>query len=171
MPSGIYNHRNTKSPIYSDERNRKISNFHRGKKLSEKTKQKLRNINLGKKHSLKTRDKIKKIALQKGFGKWMKGRKSKGKVFKKGFTPWNKGKGLYLTKTQKREIMVGRKVPEQCELCGAFGGEFKKGLYFDHDHKTGKFRGWICIRCNFALGMVKDNSELLLKMSEYVKIK
>ena len=66
----------------------------------------------------------------------------------------------------KRESNAGRTAPEQCELCGAFGK-----ICFDHDHTTGKFRGWICARCNSALGFVKDNSELLLKMSEYVKSK
>jgi hypothetical protein len=62
-----------------------------------------------------------------------------------------------------------RPKPEQCELCGIYGKELKKGLCYDHDHKTGKFRGWLCGRCNMALGMVNDNSELLSKMSEYVK--
>lgn len=82
----------------------------------------------------------------------------------------SKQKG-YSTRRRKetQEIKAGRKRPEQCELCGIFGKDLKKELCFDHDHKTGKFRGWICGRCNTALGMVKDSSELLLKMSEYVK--
>ncbi len=59
--------------------------------------------------------------------------------------------------------------PEQCEVCGAFGNDTKRGICFDHDHKTGKFRGWICHRCNVALGMVKDNSETLIALANYLK--
>ncbi len=34
MPIGIYNHRGTKTPIYTIERNEKIKKFHLGKKCS-----------------------------------------------------------------------------------------------------------------------------------------
>jgi hypothetical protein len=34
-----------------------------------------------------------------------------------------------------------------CEICGA-----RKMLMFDHDHKTGAFRGWLCRPCNSRLG-------------------
>lgn len=61
-----------------------------------------------------------------------------------------------------------RPKPEQCEICGSFGVDFKKGLCLDHDHATGKFRGWLCTRCNAALGMVKDNSETLMAMINYL---
>jgi len=63
-----------------------------------------------------------------------------------------------------------RPKPEQCEVCGTFGKDFKKGLCYDHCHKTGKFRGWLCTRCNTALGLVKENSETLLALVEYIKL-
>src|SRR3989304_5351286 len=66
---------------------------------------------------------------------------------------------------EKKEKLAGRKKPEQCDICGAFGRDFRKGLCFDHDHKTGNFRGWICMRCNLAIGLAKDNSELLIAMA------
>jgi hypothetical protein len=62
-----------------------------------------------------------------------------------------------------------RPIPEQCEICGVFGKDMKKGLCYDHNHETNKFRGWICGRCNIALGMVKDNTETLLAMVKYLK--
>ena len=62
-----------------------------------------------------------------------------------------------------------RPKPEQCETCGALGKDFTKGLYYDHDHKTNKFRGWICLRCNFILGLAKDNKETLQSLIEYLK--
>lgn len=112
------------------------------------------------KHSQKTKEHLSKIR---------KGRPKKG-----GFS-FGKGKdnprwSNALPQTLgKREVLAGRKRPEQCEICGAFGKDFKKGLCFDHDHATNKFRGWICIRCNFAIGLAKDNSELLIAMANYIK--
>lgn len=45
--------------------------------------------------------------------------------------------------------------------------------YFTKGHKsfltTGKFRGWLCMRYNFALGLVKDNIETLYSLAEYLK--
>jgi hypothetical protein len=42
-------------------------------------------------------------------------------------------------------------------------------LHFDHDHETGAFRGWICGKCNTALGLADDDPEILLKLIEYLK--
>jgi len=67
-----------------------------------------------------------------------------------------------------KEKLAGRPRPEQCEVCGAFGTDTKKGLCFDHCHITGKFRGWICQRCNTALGFVKDNTETLQSLINYL---
>jgi endogenous inhibitor of DNA gyrase (YacG/DUF329 family) len=67
-----------------------------------------------------------------------------------------------------REKEAGRKRPEFCELCGAFGKDTPKGICYDHNHNTGKFRGWICGRCNVTLGMVKDSTDLLQNMINYL---
>jgi hypothetical protein len=63
----------------------------------------------------------------------------------------------------RKETLANRKKPDSCEVCGAIGQ-----ICFDHNHKTGAFRGWICTRCNLILGMAKDSSELLTKLSEYL---
>lgn len=39
----------------------------------------------------------------------------------------------------------------------------------DHDHKTGKFRGVLCQRCNHVLGRVDDSIEILEKCILYLK--
>jgi endogenous inhibitor of DNA gyrase (YacG/DUF329 family) len=69
-----------------------------------------------------------------------------------------------LTKVQKLEIKAGRKKPKQCELCGR-GGK----ICFDHDHKTGLFRGWICHNCNASLGLIEDNTQTLELMIKYIQ--
>jgi len=77
---------------------------------------------------------------------------------------WKGGKEVSeKIKKEKREIIAGRPKPEQCEICGAFGK-----IYFDHDHKTGKFRGWICPRCNWILGLAKDSKDLLNMLINYL---
>ena len=74
----------------------------------------------------------------------------------------------------KMEKEAGRPRPYLCEVCGypelvhhSRTGDLKK-LSFDHDHATGKFRGWLCHGCNIALGAVSDRPEVLLKLAEYL---
>lgn len=59
--------------------------------------------------------------------------------------------------------IAGRPRADQCELCGCFAK-----TVFDHDHATGKFRGWLCHRCNRTLGQVKDSTALLDRMIQYL---
>jgi hypothetical protein len=64
---------------------------------------------------------------------------------------------------QKLENKVGRKRPLNCEICGK-----ERVIVFDHNHKTGEFRGWICDRCNTVLGKVDDSVELLNLLIQYL---
>jgi hypothetical protein len=59
-----------------------------------------------------------------------------------------------------------------CELCGRIpptnrGGHIR--LHADHDHETGKFRGWLCRVCNAAIGALGDNESGLLRAVIYVR--
>jgi hypothetical protein len=74
---------------------------------------------------------------------------------------WNDNK---LTSLQKLEIIAGRKRPERCELCNAL-----RKIVFDHNHKTGKFRGWLCYKCNLALGMTNESIEILTLIIKYIQ--
>lgn len=40
----------------------------------------------------------------------------------------------------------------KCFLCGELA---KRTLCIDHDHKTGKVRGLLCIGCNTSVGVVE----------------
>lgn len=49
-----------------------------------------------------------------------------------------------------------RPAPATCECCGK---PCKRALSLDHCHETGEFRGWLCRKCNSAIGMLGDNVE------------
>ena len=56
----------------------------------------------------------------------------------------------------------------QNNLCAICGRPFIKS-HIDHDHKTGKVRGILCITCNTGLGKFNDSVELLYKAIRYQK--
>jgi len=50
----------------------------------------------------------------------------------------------------------------KCKICyKEEGKEFWKTLYIDHCHKNGKIRGLLCNSCNRALGLFKENPQIL----------
>lgn len=58
-----------------------------------------------------------------------------------------------------------RPEPEWCECCGRLPGT---ALSLDHDHVTGKFRGWLCAYCNLGLGKLGDNRAGLERALAYL---
>jgi predicted nucleic acid-binding Zn ribbon protein len=56
--------------------------------------------------------------------------------------------------------------PDKCEnpYCDS------SDLALDHDHSNGRFRGWICRQCNFALGNVQDNPDKLKWLADYLTL-
>lgn len=56
-----------------------------------------------------------------------------------------------------------------CALCGKTQEEEKSNLCVDHDHETGKVRDLLCRVCNRALGLFKDNPQLLRLAAEYIE--
>lgn len=69
----------------------------------------------------------------------------------------------YNLKKHGIDISIGMEKPSICKICNRTGK-----ICFDHDHKTGKFRGWICYKCNLTLGLVNDNKEILFKIIKYL---
>ena len=54
-----------------------------------------------------------------------------------------------------------------CAICGKHQSEFKNALSVDHNHKTGKVRGLLCVRCNTRLSFI-ENAELMAKTTAYL---
>lgn len=44
----------------------------------------------------------------------------------------------------------------------------KKAFVLDHCHETGRFRGYLCDRCNVGLGKFRDSPDLLGKAMLYL---
>lgn len=57
--------------------------------------------------------------------------------------------------------------PEFCEICGSKGGK-RNGIVVDHNHKTGKFRGWLCSNCNTIIGLSDEDTKRLHKIIDYI---
>jgi hypothetical protein len=55
--------------------------------------------------------------------------------------------------------------PIECECCG----KKTENLLVDHDHQTGKFRGWLCKTCNIGIGKLGDNLSGLERAVLYLK--
>jgi hypothetical protein len=41
-------------------------------------------------------------------------------------------------------------------------------LHVDHDHGTGEIRGLLCVRCNNAIGLMREDPDLLNRAARYV---
>jgi hypothetical protein len=52
-----------------------------------------------------------------------------------------------------------------CEICDKISS-----LVFDHDHNNGKFRGWLCQRCNLTLGTLESivRRKLTARINKYL---
>lgn len=62
-----------------------------------------------------------------------------------------------------------RPEPATCEICNCKPSGIYKHLCVDHDHNTGKFRGWLCNRCNLALGNMGDTLESVERVTDYLR--
>lgn len=55
--------------------------------------------------------------------------------------------------------LICRSKPNRARLC------------VDHDHKTGVVRGLLCSGCNAALGLLKEDTNLLRRAADYLEQK
>jgi hypothetical protein len=60
----------------------------------------------------------------------------------------------------------------RCALCRQllrFDKKQKVPVHVDHDHRSGQFRGVLCVGCNSAIGKLKDDPVILLRAADYVR--
>jgi hypothetical protein len=56
-----------------------------------------------------------------------------------------------------------------CAICKVHQKDLNKSLHVDHNHSTGEVRSLLCAPCNTSLGALKENTETLNSMIEYIK--
>lgn len=78
-----------------------------------------------------------------------------------------------ITKEQWHERLAAQGF--KCLICTldlrviAEGRRDKRTACLDHDHKTGKIRGFLCPKCNQGLGLLNDSPELLEAAAVYLR--
>jgi hypothetical protein len=181
MPKGIFERH-----LASEETKKKMSLARMGyvfsaesrKKISESRKR--RKQELGYLNSPETRAKISSS---------LKGQHSSPSTeFKKGIVPWNTGTSTPEKKKRSRTSAILRhkygidldayeemlkKQKGVCLICGK--SETKKTryggistLHIDHDHTNGRIRGLLCHKCNCAIGMFCEDTQILEKAIKYL---
>ncbi len=72
-----------------------------------------------------------------------------------------------ITLDQYNELLKSQ--DNKCAICGISPEQNGKALAVDHNHKTGIVRSLLCGCCNAAVGFLKENSDLAIKVSEYIR--
>jgi hypothetical protein len=112
-------------------------------------------------------DPDKKAKLYSSNKNWTK--KNKGRYSDYLFPSTFKKFGVDFTKVEYLKLLESQL--GKCAICR--GVELRKGkkirLSVDHCHTTGKVRGLLCGNCNRAIGLLKDDSSLLLKAVLYLQ--
>jgi len=68
------------------------------------------------------------------------------------------------SKEEIRAAFSGR-----CEICGISEHNCSTKLHMDHCHTTGRFRGWLCRKCNTLLAKANDDCDILSSAIEYCR--
>jgi len=65
-------------------------------------------------------------------------------------------------------MACGRQIKIDFECSGGVKNHYKRAVV-DHCHKTSKFRGILCSRCNLGIGQFENDPSLLRKVAEYLE--
>jgi len=124
-----------------------------------------------------------KECMKKSYKKWVENNRSKSIEYSKKHRLLNPEKVKFtIKKTRLKKYGLSieeydKMIKEQnnkCAICGCEEkGRRKNGrlikLAIDHDHKTDKVRGLLCVNCNTAIGLTKENLFILIKIIEYLR--
>ena len=70
---------------------------------------------------------------------------------------------------QDRERLTEIQKRTECEICGKSEQEEGRRLAIDHCHETDRIRGALCMDCNRAIGLLKDDPSLMEKAATYIR--
>jgi len=56
-----------------------------------------------------------------------------------------------------------------CAVCGTAECASGRRFAVDHDHTTGRVRGLVCLFCNRALGLIRDDPALARSLARYLE--
>lgn len=68
-------------------------------------------------------------------------------------------------RARQKQIQRAGYAPSLCEICGI---KSDRALHYDHNHTTGRFRGWLCGTCNKGLGLFRDSPDTLRRAVAYL---
>ena len=57
---------------------------------------------------------------------------------------------------------------DRCAICGKYERDMKISLSIDHDHKNGKLRGLLCLRCNKAIEILYCDPKIVENAFKYL---
>lgn len=66
--------------------------------------------------------------------------------------------------TRKQWNQMTESQDYRCASCGDVAP-----LCVDHDHATGEVRGLLCTRCNTALGLLREDTEIIVALAVYIE--
>lgn len=55
----------------------------------------------------------------------------------------------------------------KCAICRC--GPPRQGFDLDHDHSSNRVRGFLCRKCNLAIGLMADNIDRLIAAAAYLR--
>lgn len=70
---------------------------------------------------------------------------------------------------RKTKLKTLKRQNYECSICRVKLDGGRK-THWDHCHKTGKFRAWLCQSCNNGLGLFKDNPKFLRQAAAYIEL-
>lgn len=80
--------------------------------------------------------------------------------------------GVSVNAIEKKKWLKSKPVnePFECPICSkrTIAGITSK-VVLEHDHHSGKVRGWVCDSCNTGIGRFKDDKKLLKKAIQFIE--
>lgn len=69
----------------------------------------------------------------------------------------------YIKLTERQKDLIYDSQNQRCAICGIHLKDCRRPC-LDHNHKTGLIRGYLCLNCNSALGLLTDNIATVISL-------